>query len=431
MRLSNKPIARYYPWVVLLLSAAFLIYNYILQVYPSVMIDDLMHTFHLDGAGMGNLAATFFYPYIVTQLFAGVLLDKYSPRTLSSVAIVLAAAGVGLFAISYHLWLAVIARMLIGCGCAFATVSYMKLAAMWFRPRQFAFVGGLLATAAMLGAALGEAPLAFMVNAMSWRVTLVICATLGVFIAVCFWAIVRDRRNPTQNLAARQSSHVSLKDIWEVLSSGQNWLLTFYSGLAFAPVAVFAGLWANAFLMQTHGLVRTQSASLVSVSFLGLALGGPVLGWLSDRLRKRRLIMLIGTFASGLAISGVIYLNGLSIVMMMVLLFIFGFGTGVFMLGFALGKELNKIYMVATVVSLINTGDGIFSAVTDPLVGKFLDLGWQGKMANGIRMYSTADYHRALSILPAYLLVALILLIFIREPQKRQKKSLRNHTKIN
>ena len=76
-----------YPWIAITVSALFLFYKYILQVSPSIMTNELMRAFHVDGAGLGNLAATFFYTYLVTQLFVGILLDKYSPRYLSAIAI--------------------------------------------------------------------------------------------------------------------------------------------------------------------------------------------------------------------------------------------------------------------------------------------------------------------------------------------------------
>ena len=70
-------LSQIYPWIVILLCALFAFYKYVLQVSPSVMTTDYMHQFHVNGAGLGNLAATYFYAYLIAQLFAG-LLDRYS-----------------------------------------------------------------------------------------------------------------------------------------------------------------------------------------------------------------------------------------------------------------------------------------------------------------------------------------------------------------
>lgn len=162
----------WYPWLVIALAAAFLFYKYILQVSPSIMTEELMHIFQIQGTGLGNLAASFFYSFLLAQLFVGVLLDRYSPRLLTTLAILLCAIGIYIFSKAHSLNIAICSRVLIGVGAAFATVSYMKMTSLWFKPNQFAFVGGLLATAAMLGAIAGEVPLSFAVNTFGWRQSL-------------------------------------------------------------------------------------------------------------------------------------------------------------------------------------------------------------------------------------------------------------------
>ena len=411
--LSKSATSQWYSWVVIILSSCFLFYKYILQVYPSVMTNELMRAFHVHGAGLGNLAATFFYTYLITQLFVGVLLDRFSPRLLTTLAILVAGVGGLLFSQVHELPLALLARALMGVGAAFATVSYMKFAAIYFRPQQFAFVSGLLATAAMVGAIAGEAPLAFFIGEFGWRQSLFGCGILGIVIAVVFYLFVADRN--TSETKKASTERLTFKDVLEVLSKPQNWLLTFYSGLAFAPVAVFGGLWGPPFVEEAYHLNRTQAASLVSLIFFGLAVGGPLLGWLSDRLGKRRAVMFSGSLLSLLSILLVIYWDQMPIILLGLLLFLFGLGTGAFMLGFVIGKETNKILVAATVIAMINTGDAIFGAVTEPFIGKLLDLGWQGIKLHGAYFYTVATYHRAFVVLPIYLLCALILVKFIRE----------------
>src|SRR5258708_427118 len=131
--LLRDSFLKYYPWIVIVLCSFFLFYKYVLQVSPSVMTKDLMSEFNVHGAGLGNLAATYFYAYLVAQLFVGPLLDRYSPRILTTIAIVICAFGAFAFANTQSLFSAEIARALMGVGTAFATVSYMKMSAMWFR----------------------------------------------------------------------------------------------------------------------------------------------------------------------------------------------------------------------------------------------------------------------------------------------------------
>ena len=411
---------RFYPWLVISLCAFFLFYKYILQVSPSVMTDQLMREFKIDGTGLGNLAATYFYAYLIMQLFVGVLLDKYSPRLLTTFALGLCALGAYLFGATHHLMFAALARILIGIGTAFATVSYMKMVAVWFRSDQFAFVGGLLATAAMLGAVFGQTPLSLLVDQVGWRHSLLICGLLGLFIAVLFWIFVRDQNPKTHinNLHAEKQAF-SLKEVLEVFRNKQNWLLTFYTGLAFCPVAVFGGLWGNPFLVAKYNISHTEAASYLSFIFIGLAIGSPLLGILSDKLGQRRLVMMVGSALALLALLPIIYVIDLPKWLLSACLLTFGFTTGVFMLGFALARDLNKVALAATAIALVNTGDGVLGSITEPLIGKLLDRGWSGKVVDGIHYFSLHDYQYALSLLPVYLLLALVLLFFMREPMRK------------
>ncbi|MGD9107811.1 MAG: MFS transporter [Gammaproteobacteria bacterium] len=410
-----KKYKKLYPWIAILLSSLFLFYKYTLQVSPSVMTMDLMRYFHVNGVGLGNLAATYFYSYLIVQIFAGPLLDKYSPKLLTMSALACCALGALVFAASTSLTVAELSRLLIGVGGAFATVSYMKMVAVWFKPSQFAFVSGFAATAAMIGALFGEAPLSLLVTHVGWQHSLKYCAFFGLVIVGLFLLLARDKKLPNDAVTQESSQKITAEDVWQVLTSKANWLLAFYSGLAFAPVAVFGGLWGNPFLAEAYHLGRTHAASLVSLVFLGLAFGGPLLGFVSDKLNNRLGVMTYGSLTSLVAVSLIIYVPILPLWLLGTLLFIFGFGTGAFMLGFAAGKDINKISLAATVIAFINTGDAIFGAVTEPLIGKVLDLTWSGKIVNGVHYFTVHDYQYALLLLPVYLIVALGLLWLIKK----------------
>jgi len=403
-----------YPIVIISLCAGFLFYKYILQVYPGIITDQLMQEFNLTGAGLGNLAATFYYSYMIMQLFVGVLLDKYGARLLSTSAVFISALGLYIFSQTHNLLMAELARGLMGVGVAFATVAYMKIAAVWFAPQQYAFVGGLLATAAMAGAVFGEAPLSWLVNEYGWRQSLMYCGVAGLALAFLLLLLVRERQTVTTQI----KNKITFKDILEVLKNKQNWLLTLYSGLAFSPIAIFGGLWGNPFLQEAYHVSKTQAASLLSLIFIGLGVGSPLIGALSDRLGNRKDVMFYSTLTAFIAVALIIYWQTMPTWLLSVLLFTFGFTLGAFMLSFTIGKEINKVYLTATVIAMINTCDAVLDAVTEPAIGKLLDMTWHGKIVNGVHYFSLHDYQLALSVLPIYLLLATGLLLFIKDKTK-------------
>jgi sugar phosphate permease len=414
---------KYYPWIVITLCASILFYKYILTVSPSIMVHDLMKQFQISGIGMGHLAATFFYAFTVGQIFSGVLIDRFGVRFLSGFAILICALGAWLFSIADMLGVAILARALMGIGCSFATVAYLKMAAVWFKPTQLAFVSGLLCTAVMLGAVFGQLPLAWMLEQTDWRFVLFFCSILGVVVGILFILIVRDQpKEPllhtVQESAPTLKQGLTFNDIKDTLKNKQNWLLTLYSGLVFSPLSVLGGLWGNPFLQEAHNLTLTQAAQMSSIMFIGLGVGSPLFGYFSDRMGVRVPFMKIGAVISFISIICIIWLPIIPTWLLAVLFFIFGCNVGTFMLAFTVGTETNRLVLAATVIALINTGDSLFESFTEPLIGFLLDFSGNGLMLDGAVYFTVANYRTALSILPIYFLLGLFILFFVKEKRR-------------
>tara|TARA_R110002126_G_scaffold291591_1_gene454026 strand:+ start:30984 stop:32297 length:1314 start_codon:yes stop_codon:yes gene_type:complete len=402
-----------YPWIVWLLGAGFFFYKYLVQVSPSVMTDDLMRTFNINAAGLGNLSAFYFYAYLVMQVPVGILLDKYSPRLLTAGAIFMCSLSTLIFSQTNSLVLACVARALIGTGAAFAAVSCFKLVTLWFSPKRFALVSGLCMTAAMLGGVGGQMPLSFLTQAVGWRMALHIVGVMGLILGTVYLFIVRDKPMLPIKKTHQKTSFWGSSIF--VLRSKQAWLLSFYSGLAFAPVSVFGGLWGVPFLETSYHLTRNNAAFSVSWIFIGFAVGAPFLGWLSDYIGQRKPILFAGTCLALICILMVIYSPTSHVSVLSLFLFFFGFGTSGFFTSFAMIRELFPWELAGTVLGIMNTFDAVCEALFEPAVGAVLDLTWDGRVVDGIHHFSVNNYHLSLLLLPLSLFIAFILLFFIKE----------------
>ncbi len=402
----------FYPWIVWLLGASFFFYKYLVQVSPSVMTQDLMRTFGVNGVGLGNLSACYFYAYLCMQIPVGVLLDKYSPRYLTAFAILVCGLSTLIFAVSSTLTAGCFTRGLMGFGAAFAAVSCFKSASLWFPAKRFALISGMFMTAAMMGAVGGQAPLSFLVQGYGWRVSLKIVACLGIALSILYVMIIRDKQ---LNEVVTHTSEANRPNFWHILRHRQAWMLSIYSGLAFAPVSVFGGLWGVPFLQQAHAFSAQGAAMAVSWIFIGFAVGAPLLGWWSDQMGRRKPIMMLGTLLALLSLTIVIYSVHLPAVSVSALLFLFGLGASGFFISFAMIRETFPLLLTATVLGFMNTFDSICEALSEPFVGVFLDMTWKGAILNGVHQFSTHGYRLALSLLPLYLIVAFVVLLLIQE----------------
>ncbi len=425
---------------IVLLSAFLLFYKYIMQVFPGLIANDIMSSFSISPAEAGSLVAITFWTIVITQLFSGFILDRFGFRIISSLSLVSSACGLLVFIYAANqgdLWLGYLGRIMIGVGISFATVSYIKAVSVWFSPQRFAFVSSFLATAAMLGAIIGQAPLSYLItHTGSWQKALAISAFVGLIGALLYFLIVRDQ-NPRQKEISSTDSSLEWASIKTVLLNRNNWLLTLYSGLSFTAIDAFAGLWGNNYFREQYGVTTEHAAGMISMIFLGMAIGSPVIGKLSEYFNTKRLMLIFHIIAT-ISLFVVLTINT-SPVTASICLFIFGFALGIYMLSFSIGRRINPIVVTATVAALINTGEPIFGAIFDPLIGYFLELTWQGNYINGagkivqyaqgmvpanaVKHFAVSSYHMAFSILTLSMIISFFLLCFVKDSNAEQSGS--------
>lgn len=430
MKVSQRSTSlSFYPWFILVLASLMLFYKYLLQVFPSVITKELMQDFQLTGAGLGNLAACYFYSYLLMQFFSGYLIDRFRLKLIIIASILISAFGALLFSLSTSLDLASLSRVLMGMGAAFATVGYMKIAALYFPANRFSLVSGLLTLGVMLGAVFGQAPLGLLIQSQGWHQGLIYIAVAGGIISLLYFVFIKPQTSaPQQTLLIKHSQKITLDDIKNLLKNKTNWCLTLYSGLAFAPMAVFGGLWGTPFVSAAYHMTASKAAMFVSVVYVGFGFGGPLFGYLNERFGQRFRLMTFGLFLSLASLLCVIYLLP-SPIGLMCCTFLFGIGTGGFMLGFSVGKDINPLHIAATVIAFINSGDAIFGAFSEPFIGKVLDLTSQTQIPP--THFLLSSYQIAFITLPLELILAYVFLTFVqRSVEGRKQKAHKIEKKI-
>jgi MFS family permease len=410
---AARPVLRLamYGWAT---GAMFFFYAWILRVAPSVMIDELMRDFAVGAAAVGNLSAFYFYGYAGMQIPVGLLMDRFGPRRLMTLAALGCAAGCVLFALAPTLWALSLGRFLIGATAAFSLVGAMTVAGQWFPPSRFALLSGLAMMLGMAGGVFGQAPLRLLVDQLDWRQASLAMAGGGVLLALAVVVTVRDRFRPSGSL--RQV----MAGLGQVGRNRQTWLIAIAGLGTTGPLLGFAGLWGVPFLALTQGIDRTAAAGVTSMVFIGWGVGAPVVGWLSDRFRRRKPPFVAGLMLTALAMAGLAWAPGLPLWAVSALCFLCGFGGSGQIVGFAAVRELNPPAAGGAALGIVNgvvTGAG---ALYQPLLGWLLDLAWTGEMAGGVRVYTVAAYSTAFSVLVAGAVVGIACTLLMRETRCRQ-----------
>jgi len=406
------------------LGAALYLIGFYQRVAPAVITRELMSEFALGAAALGNLAAFYYYSYVAIQIPAGVLADYVGPRRILSAGAAIAAVGTLLFALAPNYAVAGLGRLLIGGSVGVAFVAMLKLASHWFAPTRFAMLSGLALACGMIGAVSAGVPQRLLVDAYGWRAVLGASAVLTVLLAVAIRLIVRDDpaergyRSYAPAPSARRSS--VLAGIRRALAKPNVWLVLLISGAVAGPTLTFGGLWGVPFLTTHYGLTTAQAATVTSLLLVCWALSAPLVGALSDRLRRRKPLYALGATLATAGWCAALLLPGLPLALLIALLGITGCASACAMLGFAIAKESAPAGLAGTVGGVVNMGNMLGGMIMPPMVGWMLDRRWGGAFANGARVYDFDAYRSGFGLMLVWLAASLILLVFVRETHCRQ-----------
>ena len=400
------PPAALAAWV---LAASTFLYAFLQRVSPSVMVEDLMAGFGVGGTVLGNLSAFYLYAYAALQVPLGMLFDRFGVRRLMAGSMLAAAAGSAIFAVAQAIEMAYLGRMLIGAGVACTFVGALTVTAQTMPPARFAMLAGVVQMLGMVGAIFGQAPLAALVATLGWRGALVAMGVLAAAIGLALHLVLRDRPG-----AAAPQARLS-DGLRAVARVRETWACAIFGFAMTGPMLAFGGLWAVPYFATVYELPRTTAAALTSLIFAGWGVGAPLVGWISDRLGRRREPMLACAAIAGLALAAVVFGPRWPLWALVPIMMIHGACASAMVLAFAMVREQNDPAANSVAMAVVNTFVVGSGALLQPLIGWLLDLGWTGQVVGGARVYPREAFVGALSILPPLFVFALLAGLAMRE----------------
>jgi MFS family permease len=426
MKDKNYPPASL-AWLVWGLGAAFYFTGFYHRVAPAVMTDPLMLEFGVGARELGQLSAFYFYSYVFMQIPTGVLADHWGPRKLLTAGSLAAACGTFLFASASSIAMADLGRLLIGAAAGVVFVALLRLSSRWFPLRFYAAVSGVTLFVGVSGAAFAGVPLHFLVEGFGWRPVMLAAAGLHLVIGAGIWWMIRDdpeqrgyRSYAPTDPHAVSSAKALLDGLIRVLRYRNTWLLTLFTGGLAGPILAFAGLWGVPFLATHYGLSTAASAAVTSTMLICYAVGGILLGLLSDRIGLRKPFLVYGAVVSLICWLPVLFVPSLPLWLLVALVILIGLAGGVVIIGFAYVKESVPAALAGTVSGVCNVGSMGGGMVLQPLIGWILDLQWAGTLAGGVRLYDLAAYRTGFILIAAAAALAILVSLFTAETRCRQ-----------
>jgi sugar phosphate permease len=313
-------------------------------------------------------------------------------------------------------------------GVSVVFVGLFKSNSVWFSERNFGMISGLTVLLGNIGAIASAGPLAVVLRSHSWRSVFMVLGSVTLLLAMLAMLFVRnspeDMGFPSMRQMEGKSSHSPRKHRWwydlkSVVGTGSAWPGLWVGLGMVGSMLAFVGLWAIPFLRDVHGLGRSAAAVYTTSALAGFAVGSMLVGWFSDRIGRRKPVILAGTVLYAFACLGLAYLPwnpGPIGIAQFVLL---GLSSGGFIVTFANAKEVVAPALSGMAVGLVNTGLFFGAAVMQPLFGWAMDLGWSGRIEDGLRVYAPSDYHAGFLIMLAFAMIAVAGASRIRETHCR------------
>ena len=368
-----------------LLTAVYYFYQYALRSSPAVMIPQLSDAFGLGAIGVASIVGLFYYGYSPFSLVAGAAMDRFGPRRL----LPMAAATVGIGALMFATGdsgIASVGRFLQGAGGVFALVGAIYIATTNFSPSKAATLIGATQMFGMAGGSAGQFVVGPMIQAgLTWQQFWIGMGVLGLVIgAVLFVLLPKDaaKEGPKEGLSGTISAFGT------VFKNPQSILCGLIAGFLFIPTTIFDMIWGVRYLQEARGIEYGDAVMRSATVPFGWIIGCPLLGFISDRIGRRKPVILGGAVVLLACLAAILY-GSAEVFPPYVLGLVAGIASGAAMLPYTVIKEANPPQLGGTATGVINFLNFTFSALLGPFFGWLLQIVSGGAEKMGLSHYQT------------------------------------------
>ena len=397
-------------WIVCISASLFFFYEFIQGNMFASIGDHIMRDFHIKADTMAMMSSIYYVSNVIFLFLAGLLLDTFSPKKTILVAMFFCIFGTFVFANTDSFIVAMICRFITGIGSAFCFLGPVRIASRWFPSHRMALVTGVIVTIAMTGGMIAQNPLTNLVVHYGWRQSLMYVGYLGIVILILMQFGIVEREEDSQNLTSGEAFSAK-----KTYLNWKNLAPAIYTSLMNMAIAVWGAMMGTAYLKQRLDTGADIASSINSLLFLGVIIGGPFMGWLSDKISLRLPPMKWGVFLS-LTVTLFILYAPVTPMLMGILFFLLGFFTSTQVISYALVAESNSPAVTARAVSVISIlTQGGFVLYQNLFSNILVLYGNEAVTADGTPIYSLAGYQSANIIIIAGLLFAGLITYGVRE----------------
>lgn len=399
------------------ITALFIIAQFFLQLSIGVIATELSKDLSLNAFELSLIASSYYIIYVIFQIPAGLLIDRFGCRIILTIGAVICCIGCFLFAKTQIFLLVILGRILMGGSMSFAFIASLHIAAKWFPIKHLALMTGLAESVAMIGAIGGNLLLAEFMLYFTWKNCYLGFSVVMLFLAMLCWIFLKD--GPTSSTIKQTNNKLSLSqlfsNLWLLFKIKNIWFLGIYAGICYTVITVYTALWEIPFLLKAYNLDLWTATFVTSFGYLGIGIGSPLFPWkfTSITLKKRLMIMAPLVLCASMVL--LTYAPNHNLYTLSLLNFLLGMGTSIAIFSYTIAPELAPVEAKNTSIGIINTLALITAPIFQTVIGAILEFQTMGMAVH------VMNYYVALSVLPICMLIAIILPMFIKFEQNRKQ----------
>jgi MFS family permease len=332
------------------------------------MMPQLSDAFGVTAAGVASMVGLFYYGYSPFSLVAGVAMDRLGPRRVVPIGAATVGIGALLFATG-NTTLANVGRLLQGAGGVFALVGAAYIAMTNFPASRAATLIGATQMFGMAGGSAGQFVVGPMISAgVPWNAFWGGMGVLGLAISVLLYVLLPDSASSraNDNWIGEAASAFGT-----VFRNPQSLLCGMIAGLLFIPTTILDMTWGVRYLQEAHGFDYASAVIRSATVPVGWMIGCPLLGAISDRIGRRKPVIVGGALLLLVTLAWVLY-GPADVLPPYVLGLVAGIGSGAAMVPYTVIKEANPPAVSGTATGVVNFLNFTFSALLGPVVAWLL-----------------------------------------------------------
>jgi sugar phosphate permease len=194
-----------------------------------------------------------------------------------------------------------------------------------------------------------------------------------------------------------------------VFKNPQSILCGLISGLLFIPTTIFDMVWGVRYLQEAHGLDYAVAVMRSAAVPMGWIIGCPLLGFISDRLGRRRPVIIGGALLLLASLTWILF-GPSGVFPRYTLGLLAGIASGAAMLPYIVIKEANPPQFSGTATGVINFLNFTFSALLGPIFGWILQ-----RVSGGAAQMEVGHYQTAFAPLLLGVAIAIVLTLLLKE----------------